>query len=280
MGRLRRELAAIAELWALPLLVSLLPYSAGVSLAAFFARHLPLYDVAAQAGLAEYRRVSESDGRNWLVEYRFAQLIDHADLFWALTRPRRFLHALMDAPAGTGAGPLLVVSMHFGQGLWLLSWLRGYGLPARFLSVRFGAEAFASTAHYLYARLRMAVVERLAGKPPIYTGGARRELIATLRSGEVAYGLIDVPTSGQPANALLFGTPIHWPTGLMDCARSEAVDLLLLTACCERNGRRRVDADRVPQASAGEIAEIFERRIRAHPGAWHFWHLLPAFAAR
>lgn len=118
--------------------------------------------------------------------------------------------------------------------------------------------------------------------PPIYTGGAKREIAATLREGGVAYGLIDVPAAGAvaPANAVLFGAPVHWPTGLVDCARAEGADLLLLTACCERNGRRRVEADRVAAVDVQTIAAELERRIRAQPGAWHFWHLRPAFAAR
>jgi hypothetical protein len=275
-ARLRRELRDFVELWGLPLAVALLPYAAGIALAARIARCLPVYDAAAQAGLAQYRGVCGGDGQAWLAEYRFAQLIDHADLFWALTRSRRFLHSRMDAPDMPGTGPLLVLSMHFGQGLWLLSWLRHHGAPARFLSIRFAADAFASTTHYLYARLRMAMVERLAGAPPIYTGGARREIVATLRRGGVVYGLIDVPTAGSAANATLFGVPIHWPSGLSDCARGEAVDLLLLTASCERNGRRRVEACRTAPPDVRAIAACFEQRIRARPGAWHFWHLFAA----
>lgn len=282
MLRLRRELSDLAGYWALPLLVALLPYRAGIALARLVARTFPLYDAAAQAGLVEVRAVCGGDGQRWLADFRFAQLIDRADLFWALTRRRRFLHSLMDASPEVDRGPLLVVSMHFGQGLWLLSWLRDRGMPARFLSVRFDATTFASTAHHLYARLRMATVRRLSGVPPIYTGGAKREIAATLREGGVAYGLIDVPAAGAvpPANAVLFGAPVHWPTGLVDSARAEGADLLLLTACCERNGRRRVEADRVAAVDVQTIAANFERRIRAQPGAWHFWHLRPAFAAR
>jgi hypothetical protein len=281
MSRLRREFSDFAEYWAWPLLVALLPYPMGVALARLLARTLPLYDAAAQAGLAQYRDACKDNDRRWLVDFRFAQLVDHADLFWALTRSRRFLHSLMDAPVVSGSGPLLVVSMHYGQGLWLLSWLRSRGMPARFLSMRFDAKAFASTTHYGYARLRMWMVRRLSGVPPIYTGGAKQEIAATLRRGGAAYGLIDVPVAGGRAasNAVLFQAPIHWPSGLVDCARDEVAELLLLTAYCEPGGRRHVEADRIPAADVRTIATIFEKRIRAQPGAWHFWHLLPAFSA-
>jgi hypothetical protein len=71
--------------------------------------------------------------------------------------------------------------MHFGQGLWLLSWLRDRGMPARFLSVRFDATTFASTAHHTSTRGCGWRRSGVSGVPPITTGGARREIAATLR---------------------------------------------------------------------------------------------------
>jgi hypothetical protein len=80
MLRLRRELSDLAGYWALPLLVALLPYRAGIALARLVARTFPLYDAAAQAGLVEVRAVCGGDGQRWLADFRFAQLIDRADL--------------------------------------------------------------------------------------------------------------------------------------------------------------------------------------------------------
>ena len=64
---------------------------------------LPLYDERARAGLAHYRAARpRGDPRRWLTEFRFTQLIDHADLFWALTRSERFLLSRLDAPPRPG----------------------------------------------------------------------------------------------------------------------------------------------------------------------------------
>ena len=185
----------------------------------------------------------------------------------------------LDAPPRPGALPLMVISMHFGQGLWLLPWLRAGGTPARFLSVRFDASAFESRLHYLYARLRMHVVERLAGVPAIYTGGARGEIAATLSQRGAVYGLIDVSAGAAASpNGTLFGTPVFWPAGLVDAARAAGVDMLLLTAHCGADGRRRVAAERSASLDVADIAARFGARIDAAPGAWHVWHFLPDFA--
>jgi hypothetical protein len=127
----------------------------------------------------------------------------------------------------------------------------------------------------------MRTVERMAGVPPIYTGGARGEIALTLERGGVVYGLIDVPVapgSAMVANALLFGQPVFWPPGLVDCARAADADVMLLTARCLSDGRRHVDARRLAAPDVGDIAAVFGAAIEAAPGAWHVWHFLPAFA--
>jgi len=282
MARLARELRCLFEFWLLPLAVALLPYRAGVALARRCARVLPLYDAAARAGLAQYAIARPyGDSYAWLEEFRFTQLVDHADLFWTWLRSERFLMDRLDAPPPTGLNPLVVISMHYGQGLWLLPWLRAGGLPARFLSVRFDASAFDSRLHYLYARLRMRTVERVSGVPPIYTGGAKGEIALTLEDRGVVYGLIDVPVpagAAKAGNAQLFGQSVFWPPGLVDCARAADADVMLLTARCLPDGRRHVDARRLAAPDVAGIAAVFGAAIDAAPGAWHVWHFLPAFA--
>jgi len=282
MSRSARELACLWEYWFLPAAVALLPYRAGVALARWCARTLPLYDANARAGLAQYRATRPlGDAQRWLTDFRFTQLIDHADLFWALTRRERFLLSRLDAPPLAGGAPLVVISMHYGQGLWLLPWLRAAGVPARFLALRIDAAAFDSRLQYLYARLRMRTVQRLAGAPVIYTGGARGEIAATLSRRGAVYGLVDVPAaSPADANATLFGAPVFWPPGLLDAARAAGAAVLLLTARCGADGRRHVVAQRPPVLDVAAIASTFGALIDEAPGAWHFWPYLRAFAAR
>ena len=284
---------AAVELWLLPALVAALPYRLGIALARGLARTLPLYDDAARAGLAQWRTVAGSgnddgQGRAWLTDYRFAQLVDHADLFWALTRSRRFLlRRVGAAPAALFPGrALLVLSFHFGQGLWLLHWLAAQGRPPRFVSIRLDRAQSPSALHFAYARLRMAAVGRVSGVAPIYTGGARREIAQTLAGGGTVYGLVDVPVpdaQGAAGNATLLGKPVLLPPGLLEAAHGASAQALVLTARAGRDGRRIVETEPVgdvDEVTIGGLAALLERRLREAPAAWHFWHLWPQFRVK
>lgn len=285
--RLRDEARAAVELWLLPALVASLPYRAGIALARRLARALPLYEPAARASVAQWRAAGGGgDERAFAAAFRFAQLVDHADLFWALTRSRRFLLRRLRAPSlpsGVRA-PLLVVSFHYGQGLWLMHWLATQGVAARFVSIRLVRSEAQGAVHYAYARLRIRAVERLAGIAPIFTGGARREIAATLQAAGAVYGLLDVPipeAAGHAPNATLRGQPVLLPAGLLESARGTGAGVLVLTARTCPDGSRVVQADpagAIEQADVGALAALLDRRIAEAPAAWHFWHLWPRFA--
>lgn len=286
-SRLGCEWRAFVELWWWPLIVALLPYRSGLAVARFVSRRLPLYDEAARMGLAAYRSVAAcADERTWLADFRFSKLIDHADLFWAVTRSESFLlKQLAPSSQALPAQSLLVISFHYGQGLWLMRWLRAQGVRPRFLSVpsvRAGAD---STLMFLYGRLRIRVVERLAGVAPIFLGGARRSIRDALAAGETVYGLVDVPVkrvAGETANAKLFGHAVRLPTGLLDSARGAHVKVAVLTSRLAATGRRAIDLEIFEDADALSINTLvasLERRIDEDAPAWHFWNLWNAFRA-
>jgi len=289
MRRIALELRALVELWLLPLAVVLLPYRAGIALARALARALPLYREAADAGVARWRQAGlGDDDAAFRVDFRFAQLVDHADLFWALTRSRAFLRRRLaaprfDVPSGR---PLVVLSFHYGQGLWLLDALAAQGHPARFVSIRLDRAEAPSSLAYAYARLRIAMVGRLSGVPPIFTGGARRAIGDALAAGGSVYGLVDVPVPGgatAAANASLLGHPVLLPTGLLESAAGCGASALVLTSRVTPSGSRVVEAGafaRVEDVAIADLASALGDRLGAAPASWHFWHLWPAFGAR
>jgi hypothetical protein len=288
-GRARVELRDAAELWLVPSALALLPYRLGVRLARLIARTLPLYGDAAQAGVRTWRdAVGGGDERGFLADYRFAQLVDHLDLFWALTRSRRFLLRRLAAhpPALVPGAPVLVLSYHYGQGLWLLAWLAAHGVRARFLSVRLAPGFARSTLHAWYARLRIRMVARLAQAEPIFTGGARRAIGEALARDEAVYGLIDVPVDGAAqvrGNATLFGRDVLLPAGLLEASTAQSPQVVVLTAYATPRGERVVRVDhvgRAGEATIGGLAALLERRLREAPAAWHLWHLWPRFLAQ
>lgn len=288
-SRLSCEWRALVELWFWPLAVALLPYRVGIAFARLVARRVALYEPAAREALAQWRTVQAgADDAEWLAAFRFAKLVDHADLFWAMTRSDAFLlrhlpPVTRDALAG---GPMLVISFHYGQGLWLMRWLREQGLRPRFLSVPSVREGADSTLMFLYGRLRIRVVERLAGIAPIFVGGARRTIRDALASGETVYGLVDVPVpaaSASHANAGMFGRPLRFPAGMLESARGANARAAVLTGRLDARGERLVDLEHVGEADAlsmATLARALERRIADDPAAWHFWNLWGAFLAR
>ena len=284
------EMRAAVELWLVPALLALLPWRAGMALARALTSVLPLYGDAAREGTAQWRAATggaDAEAKAFAAAYRYAQLVDHLDLFWALTRSRRFLlrRVAAPAPAVTPGQPLLVLSFHFGQGLLLMHWLAAHGLPARFVSVRLERDMSPSALHHAYAQLRIRTVGRLAGVAPIFTGGARSAIATSLANGQAVYGLVDVPVPDAqrtPANAALLGRPVLLPTGLLELAQAAQAQVLVVTAHATEGGVRIVEADalgRAGETTIAALAALLERRLVVAPAAWHFWHLWPRFLA-
>lgn len=288
IARVCRELRAGVELWLLPLVVAVLPYRIGIALARFAARVLPLYRAATEASVSQWSRVMGGEDLDaFRAAYRLEQLVDHADLFWSLTRRSAAMLARLRVPevALPAGRPLVVVSFHYGQGLWLLHWLSTLGHPPRFVSLRISREDADSSLQYAYARLRNRQVERMARAALIYTGGARTAIAGTLASGGTVYGLIDVPLPGgqaRTANGTMFGRPVSLPTGLVDSANAVGAALLVLSGRIDRDGTRVVEArlaNRAERVTIGDVARELEARVAHAPAAWHFWSLWPAFEA-
>ena len=285
-ARIGRELRAALELWLVPFAVAILPYRAGILLARLVARFVPIYSPAARDAVQAFRAVVGSARlQEWRCEYRFQQLVDHADLFWTLTRSRAFIdRRLRGAPALPSVDyPLMVLSFHYGQGMWLMRWLAAGGRPPRFVSIRLPRERADSAIAYAYSRLRNRTVEKLTGLPLIFTGGARREIASSLREGTTVFGLVDVPLAdagSHPPNATLLGHPVVLPSGLLESV-TPGTRALIVTARVGDDGMREVEASEVDAQSltVSELGDELSMRLAHAPAAWHFWHLWPRFLA-
>ena len=287
--RLGVEWRDFVELWFWPLLVALLPYRLGVAFARVLARSLSLYEDAAREAIVHWRDVAPGgDERAWLAAYRFAKLVDHADLFWALTRSEAFLLARFAAARAPDATtrPLVLLSFHYGQGLWLMRWLREAGVHPRFLSVPSVREGADSTLMFLYGRVRIRVVERLAGAAPIFLGGARRAIEDALAAGQAVYALVDVPTrnaAAQMANCTVLGRRVTLPVGVIEAAKAANAGAAVLTARILPDGRRAIDLESIADAASLSIDRLgaaLTRRLESDSAAWHFWNVWHGFAAR
>jgi hypothetical protein len=285
--RAGRELRAAAELWLVPFVIAALPYRAGIAVARVAARVLPIYSAAANSAVRAFAHVVPGvDARQWCARFRFHVLLDHADLYWVLLRPRGFLDRfLRGAPPLPAAGtPLMVFAFHYGQGMALMRWLAAAGHPPRFVSIRLAREDADSSIAYAYARLRNRTVERFAGQPLILTGGARREIARTLGERGTVLALVDVPladASLHAANARLLDTPVVLPVGLLESMIPQT-RAWVASARVDDAGLREIEAAEVDAGALtiGELAEQLSVRLVEAPEAWHFWHLWPRFLAQ
>ena len=286
-ARARCEVRAALELWLLPFVIAVLPYRAGIALARSMSRIMPLYAAATEEAARAFSAVlGDMEAHAWCSQYRFQQLIDHADMYWALTRSRAFLlRRLRGTPALPPADrPLIVLSFHYGQGMWLIPWLAAGGRPPRFVSIRLAREHADSYLAYVYARLRNRTVEAIARKPLIFTGGARREIATALHEGTAVFGLVDVPlanAASDTANAVLLDHAVRLPTGLLESV-IPGTRALIVTAHARQDGMRDVSASEVDADSLTiqALADELSARLLRTPAAWHFWHLWPRFIAR
>lgn len=287
VARVRREIRAALELWLAPLVVAVLPYRAGIAVARWIARVLPIYAAASEAGGRAYTGVvPQVNAGAWRAEYRFHVLIDHADLYWVLLRSRRFLRGLLrDAPPLPPENePLIVLGFHYGQGMALMHWLVAAGRAPRFVSIRLSRDDADSSIGYAYARLRNRAVERLTGRPLILTGGARREIGTTLSERVTVLGLVDVPQPGAQdfaTNATLLGHPVVLPSGLVESI-VPGTRAIVVSARIDERGNRRIEGREIPADALTMtlLASELSRRLEEAPAAWHFWHLWPQFLAR
>ena len=238
---------------------------------------LPLYEGAAQASLRQYSAdASTSTPRPASRDYRFAQLIDHVDLYWALTRPTLSARPPRGATPVPADRPLIVVSFHYGQGLFALRWLRAQGRPPRFVSVPSTREAPGALVEFLYGRLRIRVVERLAGAPPIFLGGARRTIEAAMQEGS---GVRADRRAGRrrgrlPAKRCCSGAGAM-ADGLLELAQGTGAQVLVLTAHANADGER-ASADAVgrsPSSPSRASPLCWSAGCARRRAAWHFWHL-------
>jgi phosphatidylinositol dimannoside acyltransferase len=114
-------------------------------------------------------------------------------------------------------------------------------------------------------------------------GAGLRAAVRALRRGDVLIVLCDLPPSwGAAAPVTLFGQPAVWTRSPADFATLGRADLLPLTTRltdrgdCVATPHALLSAERLAGVTPmHRLAQIAERQIRAAPGQWHQWPLVP-----
>ncbi len=277
--------------WRWPMLAAALPARARFRLLARVAAsdHVVFPDEVAAYALAThfgFTRLPETgtvaaDEATWRRAWRLVQLVDHADLFVAMTRAHDWFDASADVRgAWPVRGPFLAVTYHWGAGLGSLQNLARTGNRAHFLSGRFNGADFGYDAWRLrYVRLRARATERASGASIIYTGGATAQIEAAFSEGSSVVALCDVPVRlGRSAIAAPLGRlQLTIPLGLIRIACVLRIPVVSFSAGLDRaTGRRHLAIQGAqtfadPQALATVLAAQLESLLGRDGAAWHMW---------
>ena len=288
MSDLRGRLADTWMLSAAPGWPSHLPWPLAYACYRALARQRSLYsDFASGAACApEYVPIADVDA--FMRDVRTVHLLDVADLALSRRKPLDWWPEHVDvAGAWPKSGAFVVVTFHYGTGLWLCRALRRAGHRGMFLSGRFERDAFeARPLLHRYGMERLAEVERITGAPIAYRPGARETLLDALANGISVIGLIDVPPRLAPRGQRpveLLGRPASLPDGLLQLAADAAVPIVPCWVELDfASGRRRavIGKAQAPapfDATLAALAATLDGLIRRSPAQWMFWREWPGW---
>lgn len=286
--RLRSRLHDAFILYLAPWLPSFLPWPLAWRCYRWLARWPGMYPEPVAAAVREAPRfLPIADPEAFARDARSVWLLDAADLYRSRRRPAGWLPPQLDRVGAWPAGPFVALGFHYSAGLWVFGDLRRSGHDAVMVLARQDPGAFTSHPVRLrYGRLRMAEVERIAGRPPAYRPRVRERLLQELADGACVLCLLDVPPHIAPRGQRpvhILGQPASLPAGALDLAREAGVPVVPYWVEIDpASGRRRLvigeALDPAPvDAVLAQLAARLDGLIRQQPAAWLFWNEWPAW---
>lgn len=270
----------------LPLLATVLPWRWFFRVATQLGRGSRLFGEDAETShrhAREFLPVAEKNA--WLAVYRRMRIVDQVDAFFALRRSDRWLDRHMRIVGEEWPpGPVMVLTFHYGEGLWALRHLRRTGHPASFLSAPIVPEAFpGAPGTYRFERRRMAAVAMAGGAPLIYSGGSSAKMEAVLRAGGTVVGLVDVPppwTRGSFLPVPFLGRTAWFPYGLFRVADRAGVPIVSFICRLAEDGRRELLIRRLRSQGEDRLREMvaqLEQALVQDSADWHLWPQVELF---
>lgn len=289
--RLRQELKDLLELVVLPGMAAVLPWPVCFNLFKRFARWHWLYRAQADAGAYQAAQLGfAADQEAWKAERRLVTLVDHADLYLALTRSNRWMHRHLrvsgEWPAPDKAA--LLCTFHWGAGMWGLIHAASHGIHPHALVASVQGSAFAGRfvlGHY--ARQRTAKVAKVLGQPTLDVTQSLRPVVRTLNQGGQILAAVDVPPDEAAAAEIvsLLNRQIRVPKALLRTASEKQTPVYVyVTGFDLTTGQRSLQITPMPHhgdstALARDVFALLDTAIAAQPSLWHFWSELPRFWA-
>lgn len=184
-----------------------------------------------------------------------------------------------EGPPWPDVGPFLVLTFHYGAGLWSLSDLGCEGRRVAFVHASLPPPPDVRPGfgdHLVQARLN--AVARLGNGVTITVGGAARRAEEWLAGGGVVLGLIDAPHYGRrrSMNVDVMGRTLAFPSGLVELAIRSSVPIYLYTMGLDGDGPKRLLSVAGPfrparaQDLARDLGVFFSAAVCRDSAAWEF----------
>ncbi|MBD8527972.1 hypothetical protein [Pseudomarimonas arenosa] len=287
---LRIESRCLIELYLIPAVCVLLPWSLGYRWLRGWSRWSRLFSQEWRAALqAAQQWVTIDDPAAWARDYRTCRLVDHADYWLSRTRSRGWLtrHATTVGRWPCTEQAAVGVFFHWCAGMWGVRSLHFAGPSSAVLAGHFSKRSMGgSWLAYWYGRLRLAELARAGGCPLIYAPGTLKKAEAELARGNWVIGTPDVPPTetklAQPVT--LFDRPALFTEGLIRIARDAGVPLVIFTIALDlTDGRRELRIqgpfDAGDPALRQRIASYWEGLIKEKTWGFSLWPMMPAYFA-
>jgi phosphatidylinositol dimannoside acyltransferase len=280
---IRALFADLLAYFIVPAAIALMPARFGMRLSRWLVHNTPLHDADAVTVWAHAAPLQpEANAGQWKFRHRLVRLRDHVDLYVWLLRGRGWYRDLVRIEGVWPGRPAVVVTFHWGCGLWALHSLReatggfaGVAAPPPWAALKHRPMLF------LYARLRTWVTMRILGDGLVYPGGAARHLMQALVRGKSICGLYDSPKQGNEKTLTVnvIGRSLALPRGLPAMAVGRKVPLVVFSAepdMLTGGTVLRISEAEIfesEQAAADHLANELALLIAHEPANWHHWYL-------
>ncbi len=279
------------ELVLLPGLAAVLPWRLCFAVFKRLARWPWLYRAACDAALREALArgmCRPEQAADWIAERRLVTLVDHADLYLALTRSdawiRRHLRVEGQWPSGEQAG--IVCTFHWGAGMWGLRHAKAHGMRSHALVAPLEGAHFAGRPIlHRYVRARTQAVADALGNAHLDVSASLRPMLRALAKDEQVMAAIDVPSDQVAASVpvTIAGMQAMVPKALLRTAVEQRIPVTIyLTGLNPQTGERFLKI--IPLGVANSLETLaqqafthLDQAIAQDSAAWHFWGEAPRF---
>ena len=290
LALLRLECRALLELYLIPGVTALVPWSIGFRWLRFCSRFSWLYQGEWRTALTQARDfVGIDDEALWTRQFRLSRLVDHADYWTSRTRSRRWLRHHVDVQQSWPKLDTAAVGIffHVCPGLWAMRSLREQGFDTSVLAGHFSRRSMGGSyfAHF-YGVIRLRELQRVSGGPLIFSPGTVKKSLAMIEAGGWVAGTPDVPPTetalGVPVT--LFDRPAYFAEGLLLIARRANVPVVIFTFGLDlATGRRQLEVlgthDPNESGLIQTIANHWQRLLCERSWGFMLWAAMPAWFA-